>query len=187
MKQISEHSYFNSQETLNSTWTFTWHPNPQNVKDFGLDSSKPVCVNIWIERGTALPNGHVTEPTIMWRDAYQPNLQAKHQLNKSTQNPWTMRLLNTCRVAGCTGSLDRAVYPMARRLNCFVLRTSQGNHEFLFETPCEDEVQNVCERWKVTIARFASLAVTEDIDTIEREFFHPTSTSQMLIVNDEDF
>jgi hypothetical protein len=123
----------------------------------------------------------------MWRDAYQPHLQGKHQLNKSTQNPWTMRLLNTCRIAECIESLDRNVYPLARRQNCFLLKTSQGNHEFLFEAPSSLDVENVCERWKVTVARFASLAVTEDIDAIEREFFHPTSSSQMLIVDDEDF
>lgn len=177
---LSNMHFSQFQQTMNSTWTFTWHPNPQNVKDFGLDSAKPICVNVWIERGTALPNGHVAEPTIMWRDAYQPNLAGKHQLNKSTQKPWTMRLLNTCRIAA-SGSLDRSVYPLARSQNCFVLKTSQGNHEFLFEATSSDDVGTVCDRWKMTVARFASLAVMEDIDAIEREFFHPSCTSQMLV------
>eukprot|EP00980_Cylindrotheca_fusiformis_P003214 scaffold732_cov114-Cylindrotheca_fusiformis.AAC.2 len=171
------------QQTMNSTWTFTWHPSEQNVKDFGLESSKPLCVNVWIERGTALPNGHVAEPTIMWRDAYQPNLVGKHKLNKSTQKPWTMRLLNTCRIAP-SSNLDRSVYPMARSQNCFVLKTNHGNHEFLFETTSSDDVGTVCDRWKMTVARFASLAVMEDVEAIEREFFHPTSSSQMLVIDD---
>jgi hypothetical protein len=175
--------FLSLQQTLNSTWTFTWHPNPHNVKAFGLESSKPICANVWIERGTALPNGHVAEPTIMWRDAYQPNLAGKHQLNKSTQKPWTMRLLNTCRIAP-TKSLDRSVYPLARSKNCFVLKTSQGNHEFLFETTSRDDLETVCDRWKMTVARFASLAVMEDIDAIEREFFHPSSGNQMLVADD---
>ena len=173
------------QQTLNSTWTFTWHPNPKNVTEFGLSSSKPICVNLWIERGTVISaTGFVCEPTIMWRDAYQPMLADKHRLNKSTQNPWTMRLLNTCRIAECHGNLDRNVYPLARSQNCFYLKTNHGGHEFLFETASMDDVETVCERLKMTVARFASLAVMEDVDSIEAEFFHPTTSSQMLIVDE---
>jgi len=170
------------QQTLNSTWTFTWHPNPHNVKEFGLESSQPICINIWIERGSALPNGHVTEPTIMWRDAYQPLLNGKHQLNKSTQKPWAMRLLSTCRIA-VSGSLDRSTYPLARSQNCFVLKTSSGNHEFLFEASSSNDMRKVCQQWKLTVARFASLAVMEDIASIEREFFHPSFNNQMLTID----
>lgn len=170
------------QQTMNSTWTFTWHPNAHNVKEFGLESSQPICINIWIERGTALPNGHVTEPTIMWRDAYQPLLTGKRQLNKSTQKPWTMRLLSTCRIA-VAGSLDRSTYPLARSQNCFVLKTSSGNHEFLFEATSSNDMRKVCQQWKLTVARFASLAVMEDIASIEREFFHPSFNNQMMTMD----
>ncbi|KAL3943876.1 MAG: hypothetical protein SGBAC_002034 [Bacillariaceae sp.] len=170
------------QQTMNSTWTFTWHPNPHNVKEFGLESVRPICINIWIERGTALPNGHVAEPTIMWRDAYQPFLTGKSELNKSTQKPWTMRLLSTCRIAA-SGSLDRSIYPLARSQNCFVLKTSSGNHEFLFESTSSNDMRKVCQQWKLTVARFASLAVMEDIASIEREFFHPSFNNQMLTID----
>lgn len=54
----------------------------------------------------------------------------------------------------------------------------------MFETTSSDDLETVCDRWKMTVARFASLAVMEDIDAIEREFFHPSSSSQMLVVDD---
>jgi len=174
------------QQTLNSTWTFTWHPNPHNIEEFGLESSQPICINIWIERGTALPNGHVAEPTIMWSDAYQPFLSGKRQLNKSSQKPWTMRLLSTCRIAA-SGSLDRSIYPLARSQNCFVLKASSGNHEFLFEASSSADMRQVSQQWKLTVARFASLAVMEDIASIEREFFHPSFNNQMLVIDNDDY
>ena len=169
------------QETLNTTWTLTWHPNEQNRKDYGL-IAKPVCINIWIERGTVIhQSGIVIEPQFMWRDAYQPEL-AKRKLNPSTQKPWTMRLLNTCRIAQA-GNIDRNKYPLARKNCSFYLRCCQGE-EFLLEASSPEECSKVCQRWKMAVARFASLAVTEDIDGIAEEFFHPSTTSQMLTIHD---
>ncbi|KAL3898215.1 MAG: hypothetical protein SGARI_006731 [Bacillariaceae sp.] len=172
------------QRTLNSTWTLTWHPNPQNVKDYNI-SHEPLCVNIWLERGTVIANsGVVVEPAFMWRDAYQPML-GKHKLNVSTQKPWTMRLLNACRITPCSAPLDRTMYPMARQQCCFVLKSCAGE-EFLLEAKGPEEVDTITERWKLAVARFASLAVTEDVNGIAKEFFHPTVDSQMLTIP-EDF
>lgn len=171
------------QRTLNSTWTLTWHPNPGNVKEFGV-SHKPLCVNIWLERGTVITqSGVVVEPAFMWRDAYQPHL-AQHKLNPSTQKPWTMRLLNACRITPCT-SMDRNIYPMARQHCSFLLKSCTGE-ELLLEAHGPDEVVTIAERWKLVVARFASLAVTEDVAAIAKEFFHPTVDSQMLTIPDDD-
>jgi hypothetical protein len=142
-----------------------------------------MCLNLWMERGTVISStGAVLEPSFMWRDAYQPDL-AKHKLNASTQTPWSMRLLNTCRISECPETIDRTKYPFARPAHCLILRTC-NDQEFLLEASSSQERHQVCERWKLAVARFASLAVMEDIDAIAREYFHPTVNSQMLTIND---
>lgn len=127
-------------------------------------------------------SGVVVEPMFMWRDAYQSHdlLQQRKRLNDTCQKPWSMRLLNTCRIAPCV-TLDKTLYPLARSAFCIVVKTCQSQ-EFVLEAQSEAQRDMICERWKLTVARFASLAVTEDIDTIAHEFFHPTLISQTLTV-----
>jgi hypothetical protein len=170
------------QQTLNSTWTLTWHPNADNVQEFQIPSHA-MNINIWMERGTVIcHNGVVIEPMFMWRDAYQTHdlLQQRKRLNDTCQKPWSMRILNTCRIAPCS-SLDKAQYPLARSAYSFIVKTCQ-NQEFVLEAQSEAQRDLICERWKMVVARFASLAVTEDIDTIAQEFFHPTLSAQTLTV-----
>lgn len=144
-------------------------------------------VNIWMERGTVITHsGVVVEPMFMWRDAYQSHdlLQQRKRLNDTCQKPWSMRLLNTCRIAPCTSSLDKSLYPLARSACCLVVKTCQ-NQEFVLEAQSSGQRDMICERWKLAVARFASLAVTEDIDAIAQEFFHPTLSAQTLTVQQQ--
>jgi len=181
------------QQTLNSTWTLTWHPNEENREEYNIPHSKPICINMWLERGAVMTNsGIVVEPAFMWRDAYQPLLLTQHKLNNSSQKPWSMRLLNACRITpyfsssgDCNGnnSIDRNKYPLARRNSSFLLK-SCGGEEFLLEAKSPDDAIAITQRWKLVVARFACLAVTEDVGGIAREFFHPTSDSKMLTVPD---
>jgi len=181
------------QQTLNSTWTLTWHPNAQNRKEYSISHSKPICINMWLERGAVMTNsGVVVEPAFMWRDAYQPLLLTQHKLNNSSQKPWSMRLLNACRITPyfssslnsyAQTSLDRNKYPLARKNSSFLLK-SCGGEEFLLEAKSSEDAIAITERWKLVVARFACLAVTEDVGGIAREFFHPTSDSKMLTVPD---
>lgn len=182
------------QQTLNSTWTLRWHPNAENRKKYSIRHNKPICINMWMERGTVITNsGVVIEPALMWRDAYQPLLLSKHTLNNSTQKPWSMRLLNACRITPYSsssssssnhGQIDRSKYPMARQNASFLLK-SCGGEEFLLEAGCPEDATIISERWKLVIARFACLAVTEDVAGIAKEFFHPTcSDPKMLTVSD---
>ena len=48
-----------------------------------------------------------------------------------------------------------------------------------------EEVDTITERWKLAVARFASLAVVEDVNGIAKEFFHPTVDSQMLTIPED--
>lgn len=131
-------------------------------------------------------SGTVVEPQLKWRDTHQPLLSSRKTLNASTQTPWSIRLLNTCRIAPVTNStIDRNIYPLARASTSFLVRTCQGQ-EYLLEASSPKQCSMVCHRWKIAVARFASLAVTEDLDAIADEFFHPTTNSQMLTVHDNN-
>lgn len=182
------------QQTLNSTWTMTWHPNAQNRKEYNIPHSKPICINMWLERGAVMTNsGVVVEPAFMWRDAYQPLLLTQHKLNSSSQKPWSMRLLNACRIttyfssspnnSSFNNSIDRNKYPLARKNSSFLLK-SCGGEEFLLEAKDQEDAFAITQRWKLVVARFACLAVTEDVGGIAKEFFHPTSDSKMLTIPD---
>ena len=177
---------------MNSTWTLIWHPNLQNRQNYKISHNKPICINIWLERGTVLTNsGFVSEPAFMWKDAYQPFLLSQHKLNDSTQKPWSMRLLNACRVTpfispSNNNKIDRKEYPIARQNSSFLLKSCDGE-EFLLEAKGPNEAFAITERWKLVVSRFASLAVTEDVGGIAKEFFYPTSESKMLTISDDDF
>jgi hypothetical protein len=120
------------------------------------------------------------EPNLMWREAYQGDLTDKRKLNSSSQKPFSVRLLNLCRILEAPANLDRSIYPLARISCSFLVRTS-SDEEFLFEAASPQQRDEVLCRWKICVARFATLAVLEDMDAITREFFSPMVTSQMLV------
>lgn len=136
------------QDCLNSTWTLTWHR--------GRDANRThaVCIKAWIERGTLVQSSNLMlEPNLMWREAYQGDLD-KHKLNISSQKPFSVRLLNLCRILEAPANLDRSIYPLARISCSFLVRTSQ-EQEFLFEAASPQERDEVVSRWKICVARFA--------------------------------
>jgi hypothetical protein len=163
------------QDCLNSTWTLTWHRG----KD--VNRQHAVCINAWIERGTLVQSSNLMlEPNLMWREAYQGDLTGKRKLNSSSQKPFSVRLLNLCRILEAPANLDRSIYPLARISCSFLVRTS-SDEEFLFEAVSPQQRDEVLCRWKICVARFATLAVLEDMEAITQEFFSPMVTSQMLV------
>ena len=65
-----------------------------HVKEFEKEYAK----HFGHEHAVMTNSGIVVEPAFMWRDAYQPLLLTQHKLNNSSQKPWSMRLLNACRI-----------------------------------------------------------------------------------------
>jgi len=155
------------QECFNTTWALTWHP------DNDAPHRRPICVSVWLERGTS-SLGALLEPNLMWREVYQADLP-RHKINLSTRKPYSLRLLSLCRILEAPAQLDRSVYPFARSSCCLLILTGSytKENEFLFEAPSPSIRNDIIKRWKLCVARFASLAVTEDMDTICEEFFHP--------------
>jgi len=176
------------QETLNLTWTLTWHPSvgdmesstassPSTISPSSGSAGQPHCCSVWIERGTLVDNNTVMlEPNLMWRQAYQPHLH-KNKLNKTSQKPFSLRLLNLCRILE---DYDRSKYPLARPSCSFLVKTADVG-DILFEAGSPEERSDIVRRWKLTVARFATLAIMEDLETICAEFFAPVSRSNMLV------
>jgi hypothetical protein len=193
------------QESLNMSWNLTWHPG--NNDDANGNNTNSRKIHIWIERGTIFNSAKVMlEPNLMWRDFYQPEMSKQRKLNVCIQkrsqtqaasattippqavvNPYTIRLLSVCRVleAPLLDALDRSLYPLARPSCSFLLKTAAPDcKEYLFEAATSAERDAIVHRWKACIARFAALAVMEDLDAICREFFVPAITSRMLVPDD---
>ena len=160
--------YHDVQESLNMTWkNLTWHA-PANA---------PVGITAWIERGNLLPsNGVMLEPCLMWRENFLDN---KNQLPNT---PHSIRLLSLCRIRQAPRRLDRRLYPLARFSHSLLLQTAD-EHEYLLEAASVAERNQLLERWKHAVARFATLAVMEDVRGIHKEFFLPSPVGNMLVPN----
>lgn len=144
------------EHTLNYTWSLIYHTD-----------QKSTPVEVWMERGNILNEGNViVEPKLMWREVYQGDLGIR-KLSESYQNPNSVRLLHACRVVA---TFEKATYPLAHVDRSFLLRIITGE-EFLFEASSTHERDAIMTRWKVVIARLATLAVMEDMVTMAQEFF----------------
>lgn len=164
------------QDSLNITWKLIWHQVDQ----------KSTPIEVWIERGTLLPAQSVTlEPRLMWREARQPMLASSRKLNESTQRPHSIRLLSLCRLLpGEMSNLEN--WPvLARPSRCLVLKVAENGAtstiDYVMEATSTAARNEVLCRWKHVVARFAMLAVLEDAQLIQREFFRLIPNSQMLI------
>lgn len=140
---------------------------------------KSTPVELWLERGSILNGGHlIIEPKFMWREVFQGNLGIR-KLNESCQKPFGFRMLNVCRILPF---FDKRKYPLAHPHKCLLLRTC-FQEEYLFEASTTEERDAIIARWKVVIARLATLAVTEDMKTMGEEFFLPGP----LLVNNQSW
>jgi hypothetical protein len=150
-------------ESLNLSWNLTWHAIT------GSDQQQQCC-SFWLERGTLIHNNSVIlEPCLMWRRAYtEYNRSARGAKNISLTKPHSIRLLNLCRIIV---TFDRSLCPMARPSRSFLIRTANG--DYIFEAASTEERDEIVCRWKLVVARFATLAVMEDMETISKEFFCP--------------
>ena len=108
------------------------------------------------------------EPSICWRPVDEPLANTK---------PTCLRLLQVCRLLMPTTLITEQ--PLARP-TCSIIVKTADNAEYCFEAKTEAERDDTVRRWKASVARFASLAVLEDLDNIIREFVH-APTDQMLV------
>ena len=141
-------------ESWNLHWTLTWHTNKTSHR-----------VSAWLERGTILgESGLLLEPNLMWRHVHQ---EPGRQLNESSKKPYTIRMLNICRILPMTSWPNVWARP-----DCLLVVRTVEEEEYVLEAASVAERNDVVRRWKLTVARFASMAVTEDLDGIYEEFVH---------------
>lgn len=145
------------RESMNQKWDLVWHTEK---------SSMPV--RAWMERGTVV-SGVMLEPSLVWR----------HANNECTK----LRFLNICRIVAATPEAHRKASILSRPSCTLRLMTSTGE-EFHLEAPSMVRRNEIVDTWKICIARFATLAVLEDLDNIQKEFFHASCHSYVPDVED---
>lgn len=151
------------QESFNINWDLKMHPS---------DGGHPIVVRAWLEKGTIIhQEPYMLEPCLMWK---RPN----------ENKPRRVRLLNICRIVPLRTRSPS--YPYARPHRCWTIRTAEDEEMFTFEAPSDETAKSAMARWKHCIARFAMLAVMEDVRAIQREFFHKAPTTSMLVPDYDD-
>ena len=145
------------RECMNQKWDLVWHTEKSSVP-----------VRAWMERGTVVGE-EMLEPALVWR-------HGKHA-------PMQLHFLSICRILAATPVDQRKASIVARPSCTLRLLTSSGDEYFL-EAASPSERNEILNMWKTCIARFATLAVLEDLDNIQKEFFHHLSHSYVPDVNE---
>jgi hypothetical protein len=154
------------ESTMNTSWDLLWHQPTVDGQ-----SSAPLMVHVWLERGTLIHANHMIEPRLMWRaDARQC----------PTRSLW---LLHIARIRACddevtSSSSSSSTLPLyAQSSTSLVIRTTathgvDDDHRHYYFQAADPATRNeIVVQWKAAIARFAALAVLEDATSIWREFF----------------
>lgn len=144
-------------ETLNTNWRLIFH-DPKGCS---------YACRVWMERGMLIDSrNRMLEPSLLWLPAVQSQTDA-------VQSPTSVRLLNIFRIIPAE-RIDRSLFPLARPLCCFKVHTADDGI-FLFQAESKEEMHTIMTCWKQCVARFAALAVVEDMDTIAEEYFLPNN------------
>ena len=96
----------------------------------------------------------------------EPALVLRHGIHVTQ-----IRFLNICRILPATPDEQIRAAILARPSCTLRLMTSLGE-EFFLEAASLSQRNEIIDTWKLCIARFATLAVLEDVESIQREFFH---------------
>jgi hypothetical protein len=154
---------------MNTSWDLLWHQPTVDGQ-----SSAPVMVHVWLERGTLIHAGHMIEPRLMWRADPRQG---------PTRSLW---LLHIARIRACDDQVNAAsssvsastALPLyAQSSTSLVIRTTNthgadDDHRFYYFQAANPATRDaIVTQWKSAIARFAALAVLEDATSIWREFF----------------
>jgi hypothetical protein len=154
--------YTTVQETFNLVWSLLLHDSSGNP---------PQTIAAWMERGTMVHGSKMVEPSLMWR--IETPSRSKTLPTLAT-HPAQLRLLNICRVLTPAHSIPN--HPLVRVKHAILLKTTSPSNEetstWVLEAANQAERDDIVRRWKATIARFASLAVLEDMDIMLQEFVH---------------
>jgi hypothetical protein len=147
---------------MNERFTLVWH---RSVKPYSLTKGTPQAMKAWIERGQQLQAG-IIQPKFVWRPV-QDYENESQRLGLSKPSLESVELLDISRVLE-VNRIDRKLYPLAKRNNCFLLETL--DRKIMFEASCESERDRIVHNMKLMVARFGSKVIVRDQDVLD-EFF----------------
>ena len=158
---LNENAFYTVvQELFNQSSTLICYPTTTSSSG-EIQSSSPVAVQAWLERGQLLANATI-QPKLMWK----PKLQNGPNVHFFAVDE--IELLDITRILKVQ-NLDRSLYPFAKSQHCFQIKTIDMG-EYLFEAKSSTERNRLMYSLKMVIARFAAKIITQD-QSIHDEFF----------------
>jgi hypothetical protein len=149
------------EETTNRKMQLIWHtaPNPNKKRN-----KPPVQTCAWIEMGCVMKR-QLIYPKFSWKK------QTSHSgtRNKSKDPLHSIELLHICRVHPLS-TIDRTLYPFAKKDHCFVVESFQ--QKAMFEARSKKERDRIVKGLKITVARLGSMIIVGD-ETVFDAFFSP--------------
>lgn len=153
-------------------WTLLWHK----------EHNERHTVRVWLEQGTLLHQGRtMIEPALCWKPIHDLDKNEPGTTYHSFKLLEITRILagNKCKASSLAPQKGKA---LLWRPSCsLVLRActsdkssstdSLHNDSLILEAPNTQDRDELLTLWKQTVARFASLAVMEDMNTMYDEFF----------------
>ena len=147
---------------MNERFTLVWHCC---VKPYSLSRGTPKATKAWIERCQLLQAGLI-QPKFVWRPV-QDYENDSQRLGLSKLSLESVELLDISRVLE-VNRIDRKLYPLAKRNNCFLLETL--DRKIMFEASCESERDRIVHNLKLMVARFGAKVILRDQAALH-EFF----------------
>ena len=152
------------QELFNKTTTLVLHPILDQNQPEAAQSSHPLAVDAWVERGQHLPYAMV-QPKWIWKTKGQMGGQ-----QSSTRQKFCVQgieLLDITKILKMEET-DECV-SFAKASHCFIVK-SIYHEEFCFEAKSRSERNRIVDSLKLLIARFGAQVLTGD-SQVYYEFF----------------
>ena len=153
------------QEMFNKTTTLVLHPILDQNRPGAVQSSRPVAVDAWVERGQHLAYALV-QPKWIWKNKGQMGGQQSSARQKfSVQG---IELLDITKILKMEDTVE-CNESFAKASHCFIMK-SIYHEEFCFEAKSRSVRNRIVDSLKLLIARFGAQVLTGD-DQVYYEFF----------------
>ena len=152
------------QEIFNKTTTLVLHPLLDPNMPGSVQSSRPLAVDAWLERGQHLAYALI-QPKWIWKAKTQIDGQSNVLQNVCLHG---IELLDITRILKMEET-DRCIRSFAKRSHCFFIK-SIYDEEFCFEAKSISERNRIVNSLKLLIARFGAKVLTGD-PQVYYEFF----------------
>ena len=147
---------------MSDKFTLVWH---RSTRPYSRSEGAPQAIIAWIERGQQINYGLI-QPKLVWCPIKDHEGEV-HRIGLPTPTLESLELLDISRVLE-VNRIDRKLYPFAKRKSCFLLESL--DRKMMFEASSESERDRIVNGLKLTVARFASKVIVQDVGVLD-EFF----------------